>query len=105
MNPEDPELRALVAAGYFVEYQGRSFLLGCEPQEARRPPMVHERAFLFIGGPIDGGGINLHCHAQRYVGYTGVRWFAYVRLGPLYRMTYLGSAETREAAEGLGLGL
>lgn len=105
MTPDDPELRALVAAGYFVEFAGRSYMLGCEPKEARRAPLVHERAFLFMGGPLDGGGINLHVHAERYIGYTGVRWFAYVRLGPLYRMTFLGTVETREAAEGLGLGL
>jgi len=105
MNPDDPDLRSLVASGYFVQYLGRTYLLGCEPVEARRAPMVHERAFLMISGPLDGGGINLNCQAERYVGFTGVRWFAYIRLGPLYRMTYLGSVETREAADGLGLGI
>lgn len=102
MTDDDAILRELAESGVYVVHEGRYYMRGAEPPAARPAPATYERVFLVIGGgPIDGGGVVLHQHAERYIGFSGFRWFAYKRLGPLYRMEWAGYADTMEAAGAL----
>ncbi len=99
MEDDDAILRELAESGVFVVWEGRYYMRGAEPPAARPKPTTYQRMFLCMGGgPIDGGGVVMGMHAERYIGFSGFRWFCYKRLGPLYRMQWAGYADTIEAA-------
>lgn len=104
MPLDDDELNEildeLVKDGSIIEYQGKFYARGMEPEEARKAAGPDERTYLLFGGHLDGGKIVLPRDTSAYLAFLGLRWSVYRRRGT-DRLIHAGYAATRGEAETL----